>query len=956
MDSSDDEFLNDAFSQMENSILDQEDTQLVNVDPDPKSLEVLFKKFGHKQFRPLQWKIIDSILNKKQDNCAIMTTGYGKSLCYQFPAVFSQGMTIVVSPLISLMEDQVLALTVANIPACLLGSAQKSNSKTIQEILDNQYSIVYLSPEFCCGESGLGLLNEIKNRCKVVLIAIDEAHCVSSWGHDFRQSFRKLGMLKHVFVDVPILAVTATATERVINDIIHVLKLKNPQLVCSGFDRPNLYLEVRQRTSDFMSDLRFLMVRKDGEWKFDGPTIIYCIRRKDTEKLSELLQLNEISCLPYHAGLSLSLRQEAHEQFVKDKISVIVATIAFGMGIDKPDIRYVIHYGTSGSLESYYQEIGRAGRDGLPAKCVTFYSSSDFITREFLACKGGNEAHQGQLLERMKEYLYSNKCRRKFILQYFENKVPDLQFRPDCCDICKNSTNQISYEGLDVEGNYDFTEDATKYLKAIEAVGNKFGHGLYILFLKGSKSSKIRPHLQKHPCHGSGSDKSEDWWKAIANYLDMKKYLAKIRTSKGKFSFTVFQISNLGKQFLAKQTQLLEPPTQDILKHLKKKQQSTGWISASLTSTTTKSETQTQETETQEEIDSRLKILRFLKNERSQLASANNVMPYMVASDFILMEMARHKPKTIEELQKLQINGLTEARITKFGPKLIKIIQNLQENPTIKEILQQHPITGVTKTGETLLMSYEYFKKQYTIEQIADRRDLQEGTIINHLVKLIKHGYPIKLASLGVSPEIRTTILQTINNLGGDFSTITPIKEACPEEITYPQINAVCAYLTVRSHLKQLNIPYVEFEDFVFQEIDEDDDMLMALCDEAEKELKKEEKQVILGDIDEPQMKKVKTEFETNKVVFGSSPKENVVKVEMEPEMDIVENAVFDSPPKEEVKYDAQQTAEMEPKMDIVENAVFDSPSKEEVKYAAQQPANVVFAKKKMPQWLSKKK
>ncbi|CAG9771456.1 unnamed protein product [Ceutorhynchus assimilis] len=402
MDSSNDKLLNNAVSQWENvhgihsqptQVIDlvpahrqnfllnqdiySQPTQVMDINPanrppDPRSLDVLSRHFGHHQFRPFQWQIISSMLNKKQDNFAIRATGYGNSLLYQFPALYSRGTTLVISPLISLMQDQVLSLSVANISACLLGSAQAHPAATIEGILNNDYSIVYFTPEFCWLRKQL---YEIKKRCRLVLIDVDEAYCVSNWGQHFRPEFRKLSILKEIFVDVDVLAVTATATKNVYEDIISVLELQNSQVICPDFDRPNLYFKVRPKCQSVLRDLQEVMIRKDGQWMFEGPTIIYCIRRIDTEEICSLLNKNNFKSLPYHTGLSLSVRKHAHEQFVIDKVPIIVATIAFEMGIDKPDVRNVIHYGTSGSLEAYYQE-------------------------------------------------------------YFEDRAPNLGFRYDCCDNC----------------------------------------------------------------------------------------------------------------------------------------------------------------------------------------------------------------------------------------------------------------------------------------------------------------------------------------------------------------------------------------------------------------------------------------------------------------------------------------------------------------------------------------
>ncbi|XP_023030408.2 bifunctional 3'-5' exonuclease/ATP-dependent helicase WRN [Leptinotarsa decemlineata] len=492
--------MDDAFeTEWDNEVMDTLEKAEYKHDeekPKPEHIDVLKRLFGHKTFRPLQWKIINSVMNQRRDNCVVMTTGYGKSLCYQFPSAYIGGITLVISPLISLMEDQVLAMKIANIPACLLGSANRDTSKTISEIENKMYSLIYLTPEFCTGEFGSNILRTWYQELSITLIAIDEAHCVSTWGHDFRFQYRKLGFLRDIMPTVPILAVTATATEKVRNDIISSLKLKNPQVLCSSLDRPNFYFAVNLKSPNFMTDLKSVMEQVQNQQKFSGPTIIYCLSRKKTEEISGILEDMGIKSMAYHAGLSLSIRKKVHDEFVKDKIDVVVATIAFGMGIDKPDVRNVIHYGIPGTIEGYYQEAGRAGRDGLPAKCTVFYNSKDFISHKFLdkALSQDQKKRKEKQLEIIKEYVHTRNCRRQFILNYFGENTSSTK-RPDCCDNCLRKTtnpNNEIYESVDAAGNYDFTADAEKFLQAIKALKGLYGIGTYIAFLRDRKLKNWR--------------------------------------------------------------------------------------------------------------------------------------------------------------------------------------------------------------------------------------------------------------------------------------------------------------------------------------------------------------------------------------------------------------------------------------------------------------------------------
>ncbi|CAH0554697.1 unnamed protein product [Brassicogethes aeneus] len=817
--------------------------------PQKEHLFCLSKQFGHKEFRPMQWSIISSIINEKRDNCSIMATGYGKSLCYQFPPVFLKGIAIVVSPLISLMEDQVLSLKVTNISACMLGSANTKQAKTVDDIFENKYSIIYCTPEFVTGDYGSDLIKRIKQNLNIVLIAIDEAHCVSSWGHDFRVKYRELGCLKKMLPDVPILAVTATATNKVRNDIIKSLNLKNPLLSCSGFDRSNLYFAVYMKSSlGVFQDIRkYVMEITDNGWKFTGSTILYCITRKDTEEIANVLQSHGVNCLPYHAGLPLKERKETHANFLKDKVDCIVATIAFGMGIDKPDVRNVVHYGTSGSIEAYYQEVGRAGRDGLPSKCVCFYSNADFVKHNFLAEKGhGSKNLRKNLLDIMKEYLITTGCRREFILTHFEGSSVKVPYYTLCCDNCtrKKTCPDENYEGVDDKGFYDFTEDGKIFLKTVEIMDGNFGITNYLYFLRGSKNAKLFKKYQEHPQHGWGKHKSEAWWKAVSNILIKEKYLDKADKKTQYGTFYTYHLSELGRMFLQKleydNACLKFEPTSEVIPMLKKK------TNASLSSTfgadtrlnnllnkqnseiSNKAESSSMKKDADKTIDDLdgedSKLYRLLMNKRSELATQLDCMPYSIASNAVLMAMAKNKPRNLEQLK--NVGGFSENKIETFGRAFLKVVlfylglnQGMEEKKSedsIFNILERHPIIE-KKLGATMETSYNLFKAGKSLSEIAAERNLKEGTIINHLSEAMKMGYEIKMEALNVIPVVRDVILKTIKAKG--YETLTTIKEACPPNITFEEIKIVMAYAKIRDHLKNLDFPYTEFEDLSYEEI-----------------------------------------------------------------------------------------------------------------------------------------
>tara|TARA_Y100000031_G_scaffold81172_1_gene89525 strand:+ start:400 stop:2307 length:1908 start_codon:yes stop_codon:yes gene_type:complete len=419
-------------------------------------MELLLKKyFGYEEFRPMQLDIIKNVLQKK-DSLVLMPTGGGKSLCYQIPALKLEGLTIVISPLISLMKDQVDNLKANGISAEYINSTLSfSEIENIKKkIQEKEVKILYIAPERLALEEFKIFLTTLQ----IGLIAIDEAHCISEWGHDFRKDYRNLKFLKTIFPKVPIIALTATATLKVREDILKQLSLVNPQIFISSFNRENLNLIVMQKKNTFNKILSLVKKHKNES------TIIYCFSRKDTEKIAQRLRENGFEALPYHAGLSNNVRKQNQELFAKDKVNIIVATIAFGMGIDKPDVRLIIHHTFSKSIEGYYQEIGRAGRDGVSSDCVLFYSKGDKRKHEFFLDQVQEDIIRSSALDKLNKmmvYCENKSCRRKDILGYFGESF--LENNCKGCDICLNlpeikgdvKDKSLIYEEIKGDINYD---------------------------------------------------------------------------------------------------------------------------------------------------------------------------------------------------------------------------------------------------------------------------------------------------------------------------------------------------------------------------------------------------------------------------------------------------------------------------------------------------------------------
>lgn len=676
----------------------------------------------------------------------LMPTGGGKSLCYQLPAVLLEGLTIVISPLIALMKDQVDALNVTGIPAAYLNSTQSSDEQQhiIQQLKNQQIKLLYLAPERIFKSESR--LKDFLQSLNVALIAIDEAHCISHWGHDFRPEYLMLAGLKTAFPDIPVIALTATADQLTRKDILEKLALNQPAQFISSFNRANINYTVTPKKNSFSQLLAFLDEHKEESG------IIYCLSRQSTESLAIELRNRGYSAEAYHAGLGNPVKARNQEAFLRDEVRIIVATIAFGMGINKSNVRYVVHMDLPKNIEGYYQEIGRAGRDGLPSAAVLFFSPGDaFKLQNFARIEHNPEQSRIMLkkLDDMVKYCQLTTCRRKYLLNYFNEEFPD-----NCgsCDACLSNYQK-----------FDGTLIAQKALSAVARLKERFGTGYVIDLLRGSKNEKMRAEHKLLKTYGAGAGVSKAEWQRYLRELVVLGYL---------------QV------------------TDDQYPILKLTDKSDAVLKGQQTVELTLSQhTGEQQTET---LPYENDLLRTLKEVRTRIASAENVPAYIILSDATLLELATYLPQNTDELK--YISGFGEVKLARYGEVFLKSINSYCDERGVTSKMKIRPAKRERKSklpmaNHTRVESFNLYKMGKSIAEISALRQLSPITIEGHLCYFIQTG------EINVTEFVQEKKIPFIQDAVESYGqqTLSPLKEVLGNDYTYTEIKAVISWMN-RQH------------------------------------------------------------------------------------------------------------------------------------------------------------
>jgi ATP-dependent DNA helicase RecQ len=695
--------------------------------------EKLKHYYGYTHFRQGQSQMIEHIL-AGEDSIGIMPTGGGKSICYQIPALLFPGITLVLSPLISLMKDQVDALTEIGIPATYLNStlSKQEEIQRLDDINNGRIKLIYIAPERLEHRSFVQFLEEID----LSLVAIDEAHCMSQWGHDFRPSYLKISAwLDQLPIRPPVLALTATATEDVRRDLQEHLHIDDSHVIVTGFSRENL---------------RFQLVKGVDKWTYveryvrNHPLdagIIYASTRKDVEQLYERLNKHGVSAGMYHGGMNERARQKHQEAFIHDQVDVMVATNAFGMGIDKSNVRFVLHYNLPKNIEAYYQEAGRAGRDGESSECVLLFSAQDIRTQTFFIDQSDmgedRKAQEYEKLQQMVAYCHTEMCLQQYILRYFGDLS---EMKCERCSNCNRSGERVNR-----------TRDAQMVFSCMKRMRERFGKTIVAQVLIGSENQKMKQfRLNELPTYGLMKNWTQKNLSAFIDYLSAEQYIKPTGSA-----YPTLQLTEKAIVVLKGEEEVFqyEEPV---------------------------------EKQPKEQDD----VFEALRQCRKQLADQQHVPPYLVFSDKTLRQMSQYIPQTEDELSDIQ--GVGEQKLQKYGERFLEVLQQYQDRKPAGDMVPQQVSAPKSRTGKakkgSYLESVERFKEGHSIKEIAELRQFSEQTILNHIMKAYQEGESLDLLA-HVDEEKVTAIQKVAEEVGTEF--LRPIKEQLPEDITYQDIRFV---------------------------------------------------------------------------------------------------------------------------------------------------------------------
>ncbi len=720
-----------------------------------KAKSILKNTFGFDHFRPLQENVIKNVLVQR-DTLVIMPTGGGKSLCYQIPAMIFDGLTIVVSPLISLMKDQVDQLTAYGIPAVVLNSSisDEMYQINVRKVRSGEAKMLYVAPESLMTDRIRNLLTEIKVDC----FTIDEAHCISEWGHDFRPDYRQLAEIRKDFPDAVCLGLTATATPRVRDDIKKILQFRDASTFVASFDRENLFLNVVDKASPVDQILDFLYTRKGQSG------IIYCFSRRQTDELYQDLKDEGHSVRPYHAGLTEHQREIYQNAFIRDDIDIIVATVAFGMGIDKPDVRFVIHHDMPQNIESYYQQIGRAGRDGLRSDCLLLYSHSDRQKiNYFINQKEGEEKKVAKKhLEDLIDYLLTDECRRIPLMDYFGETYGN----ENCgmCDNCISMKDEME----------DLTVAAQKFLSCIVRTDERYGATHITDILRGSKAKKVlENNHDKLSTYGIGKEFSKDQWVQLSRLLVRKDYLKKD--------------PQYGSLIL----------TDAARKVLKDEQRVTGVLDRTQTAINGSAASRTS-TDVENRYDDNL--FEELRKVRKELAVQQDVPPYVIFPDTTLMEMSFYFPQSPESLS--SIYGVGDLKQKKYGPEFLSAIKAYCDENNIEErdrdIRKKKKKKSSSKKHQQIGSDYNNGK---SLNHLAEEHGVKMPTILKHLKTYFEEGNELRqdgiLEATGLSQRKVDEVIKSMDKVGPEL--LKPVYENLDKSVDYSELRMMQLYYLAKN-------------------------------------------------------------------------------------------------------------------------------------------------------------